>query len=448
MSNIEILAVGGYGEVGKNMTAVRVDDDVIVLDMGLHLPNYITYTEGEEEKEHFRADDLIKVQAIPDIALLEQWRNKVRAICISHGHLDHVGAVPYLAGKFRAPVLGSPYTMAILKAIMRDNKQQLPNELRTVPLNGTTRVSKNISIEFINMTHSIPHACFIALHTKYGVILYAVDFKFDNNPVVGNRPNYDALKRIGKKGVLCAIVDSLYAQEEKKTPSESVVKEMLRDVIMGTTSRGNAVIVTTFASHIARLKTIIEFGRQLNRKVVFLGRSLAKYVDAAESIKMVDFSRQISMRGSYSKQTRDILKRVQRDGTDKYLLVVTGHQGEPKSTLSKMATGILPFRFKQGDHVVFSSSVIPHPTNIKDRLKLEDDLRGKGVRIFKDIHVSGHPCREDLYEFFTLVKPKRVIPAHSEHEKMEKFIEFAERLGYKRGKNVHELFTGQRITIR
>lgn len=448
MPNIEILAVGGYGEVGKNMTAVRVDDDVIIIDMGIHLPNYITYTEGEEDKDHFRSEDLIKVQAIPDVALMEEWRGKVRAICISHAHLDHVGAVPYLAGKYRAPVLGSPYTIAVLKAILRDNKQQLPNELRSVQLNSTHRVSKNITLEFINVTHSIPHASFIAIHTKYGIILYAVDFKFDNNPVVGNKPNYDALKRIGQKGVICAIVDSLYSHEEKKTPSESVVKEMLRDVIMGTTSKGNAVIVTTFASHIARLKTIIEFGRQLNRKVVFLGRSLAKYVDAAESIKLVDFSKQISMRGNYSKQTQSILRKIQRDGPDKYLMVVTGHQGEPKSTLSKMSTGVLPFKFKPGDHVVFSSSIIPHPANIKDRMKLEDDLRSKGVRIFKDIHVSGHPCREDLYEFFTLVKPKRVIPAHSEHERMEKFIEFAERLGYKRGKNVHELFTGQRITLR
>ncbi|MEK6822561.1 MAG: MBL fold metallo-hydrolase, partial [Nanoarchaeota archaeon] len=326
------MAVGGYGEVGKNMTAIKVDDDVVVIDMGFHMPNYIKYTEGEEEKDFYRAEDLIKVNAIPDTALMEDWIPNVRAVVISHAHLDHIGAVPYLAPKFKAPVLGSPYTMAVIKAILRDNKMRVPNQLRTVALNSTYRIHKDLSLEFIGVTHSIPHQCFIALHTKYGVILYALDFKYDNNPVVGDRPNYAAMKRIGDKGVIVAMVDSLYSHEEKKTPSESVVKEMLRDVMMGTSSKGNAVIVTTFASHIARLKTIMDFGKQLNRKIVFLGRSLAKYVDAAESIKMVNFSKGMAGFGKYGKQTRSLLNRIEREGAHKYLLVVTGHQGEPRST--------------------------------------------------------------------------------------------------------------------
>jgi ribonuclease J len=445
---IEVMAVGGYGEVGKNMTAIKIDDDVIIIDMGLHMPNYIKYTEGEEEKEKFRADDLMKVQAIPDIALIENWKSKVRAIVLGHAHLDHIGAVPYLANKFRAPILGTPYTMAVTKAILRDMKTNISNPLKTVPVNGNYRINQNLSIEFINVPHSVPHSGHIAIHTKYGIILYALDFKFDNTPVVGDKPNYNALKRIGDKGVVLAFVDSLYAHEEKKTPSESVVKEMLRDVLLSTNSKGNAIIVTTFASHIARLKTIIEFGRQLNRKVVFLGRSLAKYTDAAESIKLVNFTKDLAMFGKYGKQNQKILNKINRDGVHKYLLVVTGHQGEPKSTLSKMARGLLPFKFRPGDHVIFSSSTIPHPTNIADRQRLDAELRSYGVRIFKDIHVSGHPCREDLYEFFRLVKPKHVIPAHSEHGRMEAFMDFAETLGFRRGESVHELFTGQRFVCK
>jgi ribonuclease J len=444
---IEIRAIGGYGEVGKNMTAIRVDDDVIIFDMGLHLPNYIAYTQGEEEKIHIRAEDLIERQAVPDPHLLGDWKKMVKAIVISHGHLDHLGAVQYIAGQYRCPVYGTPYTMAVLKALVKDSGARLSNPMKTVPLNGTIKVGQ-LTLEFINVAHSIPHAAHIAVHSKYGVLLYAVDFKFDNTPVVGQKPNYAAFERIGKKGVLCAIVDSLNSDQEKKTPSETVVKEMLRDVMIGTRSEGHAVVITTFASHIARLKTIIEFGRQLNRKVVFLGRSLIKYVDAAEEIKLVDFSKDIAMRGGWSKQSQKILQKIQRDGPQKYLLVVTGHQGEPRSMLSKLATGKMAFRFKEGDHVIFSSNVIPSAQNQIDRQRLEGELRAQGVRIFKDIHVSGHPCREDLYMFFQMVKPRHVIPAHSEHERMDKFVEFAESLGYVKDKTIHELFTGNRYIVK
>ncbi len=440
---IEIRTIGGYGEVGKNMTAVRVDDDVILFDMGLHMPNYIAFTQGEEERKRVTAKDMMAAQAVPDISLLKDWRSKVRAIVLSHAHLDHIGAVPYLANEFGCPVLGTPYTISVLKAIMEDGGQRVRNKLVDVPVNGTYVINKKLKVEFINVTHSVPHAGFQALHTPYGVVLYALDFKMDNNPVVGAKPNYAALKRIGEKGVIVAMVDSLYSHEDKKTPSESVVKEMLRDVMMGVYNKGNAVIVTTFASHLARLKTIIDFGRQLGRKVVFCGRSLDKYVMAGEDIGIIDFHNSVALRGKYASQTRKILRKIQQDGPDKYLLIVTGHQGEPKSTLSKMATGILPFKFKPGDIVVFSSNIIPHPQNVMDRQRLEDELRAKGVRIFKDIHVSGHPCREDLYEFIRLCKPQNLIPAHSEHGRMDKFVEFASRMGYVQGKTVHELFTGQ-----
>jgi len=445
--NIELIAVGGFGEVGKNMTALRVDDDVILLDMGLHMPNYIKFTQGEDERAHYRMQDLIAAQAIPDIALMKEWKSKVRAIVISHAHLDHVGAAPYLANEFNAPIMGTPYTMSVFKALLRDTGTKIRNKIITIPLNGRHNINKDLSLEFINVTHSIPHQCFVAIHTKYGIVLYALDFKFDNNPVVGDKPNYAALKRIGDKGVVLAMVDSLYAHEEKKTPSESVVKEMLRDVMMGTYSKGNAVIVTTFASHIARLKTITEFGRQLGRKVVFLGRSLDKYVTAAEEIKLIDFRKSVFQRGKYSSQSKSILKKIEKEGADKYLLVVTGHQGEPRSMLRKLAGGQLPFKFKAGDQVIFSSNVIPHPQNVLDRQNLEAELRAQGVRIFRDIHVSGHPCREDLYEFFRLVRPQHVIPAHAEHDRVDKFVEFANGLGFVRGRTVHELFTGQRFGL-
>jgi len=442
---IELRAIGGYGEVGRNMTAVKVDDDVVLLDMGLHMPNFIKYTQGEEDKSNFKAHALMSASAVPDLKILGDWRDKVRAVIISHAHLDHVGAVPYLAGELHCPIVGSPYTMAVLKAILADNNTKLRNNIISVPLNGTYTINKNLKIELINVTHSIPHQCMLAVHTSYGVVLYATDFKFDNNPVVGERPNYAAMKRISNK-VVVAMIDALYAHDERKTPSESVVKEMLRDVMMGTYSKGNAVIITTFASHIARLKTITDFGKQLGRKVVFCGRSLDRYVSAAESIGLASF-RDVAMRGRYGHETKGILKKIQKEGSEKFLLVVTGHQGEPGSVLTKMASGKLPFKFSHGDHVIFSSLVIPQPQNVQDRQKLESELKARGVRVFKDIHVSGHPCREDLYELLRLVKPKQVIPVHAEHDRMDAFIDFAESQGYVATKTAHELFTGQAFSV-
>ena len=438
--SIEVCAVGGFGEVGRNMTAIKVDDEVVIIDMGIHLPNYIAVTENEmDDIESVTEHQLIKANAIPDYHLLDDWKDKVIGILPSHAHLDHIGAIPYIAGKFNAPIICSPYTAAVIKKILADNKQHPKNKIISTPLNSKYKLSKNITAEFISVTHSIPHTCFIALHTKYGVVLYALDFKFDNAPVVGTKPNYAAMEAIGKKGVILALVDSLYAHDHRKMPSESVVKEMLRDVLLGIRTYGKAIIVTTFASHIARLKTIVELGNHLNRKVVFLGRSLYKYVSAAEEVGIIDFSK-VKI-AKYSNQSKALLKKIEKEGPDKYLVVVTGHQGEPKSTLSKLVHKELPFKFMSDDVVIFSSNVIPVPINQNHRAKMEELLTKQGVRIFKDLHVSGHPAREDLREFIRLVNPKHMIPAHSEIDKMKQFEELAHLTGHK---NIHFLYTGKK----
>src|SRR3990167_974606 len=187
-------------------------------------------------------------------------------------------------------------------------------------------VSNNIKIEFINMTHSTPQTVMVAVHTRYGIILYANDFKFDNHPTLGKKPNYERLEELGKKGIKALICDCTRADQPIKTPSELVAKEMLRDVMLGVDSRGKAVIVTTFASHLARLKSIIEFGRKMNRKIIFLGRSLAKYIEAGENIGIVNFSREVEI-VKFGKQIKNRIKKIENEPRDRYLLVVTGHQG-------------------------------------------------------------------------------------------------------------------------
>ncbi|MAH02092.1 ribonuclease J [Candidatus Woesearchaeota archaeon] len=441
---IEIYAVGGYNEVGKNCTAINVDGEVLIIDLGIHLENYIRLTE-DEDLVKINADKLMEVGAVPNISVLDNVKRNVKAIVIGHAHLDHVGAVPYVANKFNAPVICSPYTAEVLKNILKDDKIRINNDIKTLNLNSFYKISENIKIEFIHITHSVPQAALIAIHTDYGIILYANDFKFDLYPVLGKKPNFKRLEELGKEGIIASVVESTYASDARKMPSESVAREMLKDVLLGTDNKDNLIIVTTFSSHIARLKSIIEFGQKLNRKIIFLGRSLAKYVKAAENIGIVDFSKDVEI-VKYSRQIERMLKKVDKD-REKYLLIVTGHQGEPKSVLYKIAKGEFEFDLYPEDSVVFSCRTIPTPTNIENRAALENELKQTGVRIFKDIHQSGHAAREDLRDFINLVKPKNIIPAHGTKEMRGALAELCAEMGYKTGKNIFLIKDGQKIEL-
>ena len=441
---IEIYAVGGYNEVGKNCTAINVDGEVLIIDLGIHLENYIKLTEDEDIVK-ISADKLINVGAVPDISVLYKIKDNVKAIVTGHAHLDHIGAIPYIAGKFNAPVVCSPYTAEVIKSILKDDRIKLKNEIKTVNLNSFYKVSDNLKIELIYITHSVPQAALIAIHTKYGIVLYANDFKLDLHPTLGKKPNFKRLEELGKEGVIALIVESTYAGDAKKMPSEQVAKEMLRDVMLGTDNKDNLIIVTTFSSHIARLKSIIEFGKKLNRKIVFLGRSLAKYVGAAENIGLVNFSRDIKI-VKYSRQIERMLKKVDKD-RKKYLLVVTGHQGESKSVLYKIAKGEFKFDLYPEDSVIFSCRTIPTPTNIANREALENELKQTGVRMFKDIHQSGHAAREDLRDIINWLKPKNIIPSHGNKEMKDALAELAVEMGYKIGKNIFLVRDGHKVSL-
>ncbi|MEA2037479.1 MAG: RNase J family beta-CASP ribonuclease [Nanoarchaeota archaeon] len=444
---IEICAIGGYNEIGKNMTAIKIDDEVVIIDMGLHLDSYIKYTEEEQEDiVEKSAAQLSRVGAIPDDSVIKEWRKKVKAIIPTHAHLDHVGALTFLSNKYEAPILCTPFTGEVIKTISNDEKIKLKNEIKILNVNAVYYISDKIKIEFINMTHSTPQTVMVAVHTPEGIILYANDFKFDNHPTLGKKPNYKRLEELGKSGIKVLICDCTRARQPIKTPSELVAKEMLRDVMLGVDSKGKAVIVTTFASHLARLKSIVEFGKKMNRKIVFFGRSLAKYTKAGENIGLVNFSKEVEI-VNFGKQIKKRLKKIEKDGIEKYLLVVTGHQGEPKSTLSKMVDGIIPFKFHSEDHVIFSCTIIPSEINIQNRAELERRMREHGVRIFRDIHASGHASREDLRDLLNLVVPKNIIPAHGEEDMKEALVDLAVEKGYKKGKTVHLVNDGDKISF-
>lgn len=441
----EIAAVGGYGEVGRNMAAVKIGEEVVVFDMGLHMSNYIKLTEEERDafvkvNEHM----LKRADAVPQDKTIKDWRDKVLAIVVTHAHLDHVGAVPYVAEKYDAPVICTPFTAAILRGICKDEKIHLSNKIIELKPGKSVPLSKNLRIEFVRTTHSTLQTIIAVLHTPKGSIIYANDYKLDNHPLIGKAPDYKRLEEIGKQGVLLLIQDCIYAYKHRRTPSEQIAKDMLRDVLLDVDTKGKGLLVTTFASHIARLKTITDFGKQIKRKIVFMGRSMAKYTYAAKDANIVDLTTKAHI-CKYARQTRRKLEDV-RKRKDKYLLVVSGHQGEPKSTLTKMLTGTYKWNFAN-DHVIFAAHVIPADINRQNREEMEAMLKEKGARIFKDVHVSGHSSREDMRDIITMLKPKHLIPAHGEPQMMDSFNELAEEIGYEKGKTLHPITNGQRLSL-
>ncbi|MFA5258468.1 MAG: RNase J family beta-CASP ribonuclease [Candidatus Pacearchaeota archaeon] len=442
---MRIYGIGGYNEVGKNMTAVELKDDVFLFDCGLYLPPIV---ELEEAERAYTEKKLRAIGAVPSDDILDNLglREKVRAILPSHAHLDHIGAIPFLAQRYNADIIGTPFTIEVLKTLIADEKSNLKNKLRVVQPNSFCFVqgkTKKYKVEFINITHSTIQTSMIALHTDEGIVLYANDFKFDNNPILGRPPNYQRLKEIGKEGVKVLIVDSLYSGDERKTASEKVARTLLEDVLLTTSNENAGLFVTTFSSHIARLKSIVDFGNQLDRKIVFLGRSLNKYVTSAARIDMCPFIKDIEL-VSYKNQLMKKLKTINKNRRD-YLVVCTGHQGEPGSILDRLAKNKLPFQFEPNDHVLFSSSVIPSKVNIENRAKLDDRLRKKGIRLFNNLHVSGHAGREDLRDFINMLNPENIIPAHGSHDKIGPMVELSKELGYKEKKNVFLIHDKQRL---
>jgi ribonuclease J len=334
---MKIYAVGGYGEVGKNCTAIEVDNEIVIIDMGINVENYIKVT-NDEEIADIPVKTLIDAEALPDISFLEENKKKVKAIVVSHAHLDHVGGLPYLANKFDCPIYGTPFSIEVLKELLIDQEKSLRNELIVHDPDSMFSVTKNIKVEFINATHSTPQTVSVAVHTSKGTVLYVNDFKLDNFPILGKPPSVKRLKKVKPKVL---IMESLYASKAIKTPSERVAKEMLRDVFVGVNTKDKSIVITTFSSHIARLHTIIDFGKQLNRKIIFMGRSLSKYVTAAENVGLVNFTKDITLL-KYGSEVRRFLKKLKNP--EKYIFVVTGHQGEPKAMLSRMAKSMFPFK--------------------------------------------------------------------------------------------------------
>jgi ribonuclease J len=405
----------------------------------------------QEAQIHYSEEMLRGVKAIPNDLVLDKlgWRDKVRAIIVGHAHLDHVGGLPYLAHRYpRAEIIASPFTMAVFEGILKDEKITVRNRRRIVHENTFHQIkgnSGNLKVEFINTTHSTIQCLFVAWHSKEGVFFYGLDFKFDNHPIIGLPPNYKRLKELGKIGIKCLVVDALYSDTDRRTASERIARNLLEDALGNIHDRDSALFITTFSSHIARLKSIIDFGQKTNRRIVFLGRSLNKYVEAAIKVNQCSFRKKIDVI-RYRKQINSFLKKVE-DSRGKYLIVCTGHQAEKGSILDRIVQGETPFKFRNGDNLIFSSSVIPVSVNINAREKLDGKLRRQGVRIQTDIHVSGHGGREDLRDLLEMLKPEHLIPSHGSLKQEAPLIDLAKEMGYRFQENSHLSSNGKVIKI-
>ncbi len=439
---IEVIAIGGYEEIGKNMTAVKVNDDVVIFDMGIHLDRLHIYEDTDISRMH--SLDLIERGVIPDDTLMREVDGKVRAIVCTHGHLDHIGAIAKLSHRYEAPIIATPYTLALIeKTIKAERKFKVNNPLTSINPGEKTQISPSLTLEFVRTTHSIPQTITAALHTPEGVVIYADDFKFDNHQMVSPPPDYRRFRELGKKGVKAAILDTtnMKDKDQGKTYSEKIARDLLKDVLKGPLEEKNGLIITTFSSHIERIQAITKIAERSKRKILILGRSMERYCSLAESMGILNLPRNVSIYGN-SKAINKALSRA-NDNRVKYMLIVTGHQGEPDALLPRIANDKTNFEIRPGDNVVFSASTIPNPVNIANRDLLNRRLKERGARIFNNIHVSGHAGPEDMRDFIRMLQPQHLIPSHGDLSHLAAFVELSEEEGYKLGNDVHILRNGQ-----
>ncbi|HVP94213.1 MAG TPA: RNase J family beta-CASP ribonuclease [Methanoregulaceae archaeon] len=443
--DIEIIAVGGYDEVGRNMTAVRCGKEIVIFDMGLRLDQVMIHEDAEVENMH--SLDLIQMKAIPDDTMMNTVEGSVKAIVCSHGHLDHIGAIPKLAHRYNAPIISTPYTTELIRQqIAGEQKFGVNNKLFALKAGQKYTLSQNLVLEFVRMQHSIIETVTPVLHTPNGAVVYACDFKLDRTPVIGEPPDFGRLAQIGKEGVAALIVESTYVDLRGRAPSERIARDLVRDTITSYEDDKNAILVSTFSSHIARVKTIAECAHEIGRKPILLGRSMERYSSTAEQMKLVAFPETMSMFGNRRTVDRT-MRRMMKAGKEKFLPIVTGHQGEPGSILTRVVLGDTPYKVEKGDKVIFSAKVIPNPMNRGQRYMIEAHLGMSGARIFEDLHVSGHAYREDHYEFVHLLNPRHIIPAHGNIRMTSAYAEFASEIGYTLHNDVHIMSNGHRLKL-
>ncbi|WP_136718292.1 ribonuclease J [Halorientalis salina] len=446
---IEIATIGGYEEVGRQMTAVRAGDDIVVFDMGLNLSKVLIH--DNIRTEEMRSLDLIDMGAIPDDRVMSELDGEVQAIVPTHGHLDHIGAISKLAHRYDAPVVATPFTRELVDEEVHDESEYVVNnDLISMEAGESMSIGERCELEFVNVTHSIIDAINPVFHTPEGSVVYGLDKRVDHTPVIGDPIDMKRFREIGREdgGVLCYIEDCTNANKKGRTPSEAVARHQLRDVMHSLEDWDGGIVATTFSSHIARVKSIVEFAQDIGREPILLGRSMEQYSGTADRLDGldVDFPDDLGMYG-HRKSVDRAFKRIMKEGKEKFLPVVTGHQGEPRAMLTRMGRGETPYELTNGDKVIFSARVIPEPTNEGQRYQSEKLLGMQGARIYDDVHVSGHLRQEGHYQMLDALQPQHVIPAHQDMAGFSGYVDLAGNNGYDLGRDLHVTSNGNTIQL-
>ncbi|MCW1292947.1 MAG: ribonuclease J [Candidatus Parvarchaeota archaeon] len=429
MSKIRLYTFGGYSEIGKSMSAIETENGIVIVDMGGNMDELIDYQTSHPNITVQDTNELISRNIIPnDSEFFKEKGKNVVAIVISHGHLDHAWATPFLAHKYKAPIICTPFTAEILKKLNKDFKGERLN-LKIVPTGGLINI-KGIQIKLVPITHSIPQASLVLIKSQNKNILYACDWKFDLHPLISSPVDFAELKRLGNLGIDVLISETTRIEEKGSTFSESVAENMIEDALIKSKDSKN-IFFTTFSSHIARLRSVIKIGRKLGRKILVIGRSIDEYFSAAINSGVVE-RRELAEVIKEDRFVKKAMKRLKEGG---FLVIGTGHQGEPGSFMSKLAINHYSYALSKYDTVIFSSQTIPTKVNIANRSMLQNAIMDSGAKIYDNVHVSGHGSREDHKKMLELIRPKIYIPAHGGIEKQVEGIKLAQELNYKLNSN-------------
>lgn len=401
---LRIIPLGGLNEIGKNMTVVEYGDDIIVIDCGLGFP-----------EEDMLGIDLV----IPDITYLEDNRDKIRGIFLTHGHEDHIGAIPYVLRSINPPIYGTKLTLGIIKNKLTEFRLPWEPDLNVVSAGDTVRAGV-FSVEFIRVNHSIADACCLAINTPRGMLVHTGDFKLDLTPIEGEMMDIPRLGEIGNRGVLLLMCESTNAERPGYTPSERKVGQSLEYIF--TTNSDKRIVIATFSSNVHRVQQIIDISARHGRRVAVTGRSMLNIVGAAQELGYMNVPAGVLV---------DI-NDIKRYKPEQLTLITTGSQGEPMSALYRMAfSDHSQVTLGAGDLVVLSSSAIPG--NEKTVSRVINELCRGGVHVLHDtsmeVHVSGHACQEELKLMQALVKPRYFMPVHGEYRHMTANRELALSLG-------------------
>ncbi len=435
---MKVHTVGGYEQIGMNMTAVEVEGETVIFDMGYNMEEVIG---SDEQIDELTTNQTLKTGAIPrDKELMDK---DVRAIVIGHGHLDHVGAIPKLAGAYDCPIICTPFTKKIVENGLEGDRKNINNDIIELENGETYTISDKLELEFIRNNHSIPDSTLSYLKTPEGGVIYGNDMKFDRKPVVGENTDIERLKEAGNEGIKVMIPGTTSVDEPGRVRPEEAVKVELNQLLQNCYNAGGAVFVTTFSSQIQRLNSILE-ANDGRRKVAFVGRSLKEYTKSAEELDLIDLS-EIEV-ASYYDECEQLMDRIAGE-REEWLVIATGNQGEPGSQMDKLASQQYPFRFKKGDHVIFSSRTIPTPPSRANRYQLEKKLKDEGVRLYKNVHTSGHAKKEDHRDFITFLQPENIVPSHGHIQKLGSYVQLAREEGYSLEEDVFIGENGRTIRI-